>query len=180
MQLTLIAALTWPGRVIGRDGKLPWKLPADMARFKDLTTGHAVLMGRKTWDSLPEKFRPLPDRYNLVMSRQTPLNPRGADKVRSIEEAVEKARRWFDMREDQGEPVPKDPQLFVIGGAEIYALALPLAKRMALTFVHHPFEGDALFPEFDLATWTAEGVGFRREPGPPAFDYEFVDLTRNA
>jgi dihydrofolate reductase len=179
LNLTLIAALTWPGRVIGKDGALPWKLPADMARFKQLTTGHAVLMGRKTWESLPEKFRPLPDRYNLVMSRQTPLNPRGADKVRSVEEAIERARRWFDMREDNGEANPADPQLFVIGGAEIYALALPLAKRLALTFIHHPFDGDARFPDFDLAAWKAERVALRREAGPPAFDYEFVELSKS-
>lgn len=178
MKLTLIAALSWPGRVIGKDGGLPWKLPADMQRFKQLTTGHAVLMGRKTWDSLPEKFRPLPDRYNLVLSRQTPLNPKGADKVRSVEEGIERARRWFDMREDQGEEIPKDPQCFVIGGAQVYELALPLAKRMQLTLVHHRFEGDAKFPDFDLNDWKAERVDFRREPGPPAFDYEFMDLNR--
>jgi dihydrofolate reductase len=178
LKLTLIAALTWPARVIGRDGGLPWRLPGDLKRFKALTTGHAVLMGRKTWDSLPEKFKPLPDRYNLVLSRQTPLNPRGADKVRRVEEAIEKARRWFDMREDQGEAVPADPQLFVIGGAQVYELALPLAKRLSLTLIHHPFEGDALFPAFDLKAWQAERIGFLREPGPPAFDYEFLDLSR--
>lgn len=178
MKLTLISALTWPGRVIGKDGGLPWKLSADLKRFKQLTTGHAVLMGRKTWDSLPEKFRPLPDRYNLVLSRQTPLNPRGATKVRSVEEAVEKAGRWFDMREDQGHALPPDPQLFVIGGAQAYELALPLAKRLALTLIHHPFEGDAQFPGFDLKDWNAERIAFLREPGPPAYDYEFLDLTK--
>ncbi len=178
MKLTLIAALTWPGRVIGRDGGLPWRLPEDLKRFKQLTSGHAVLMGRKTWDSLPEKFRPLPDRYNLVLSRQTPLNPKGATKVRSVEEAVEKARNWFDRREDQGEPVPADPQLFVIGGAQVYEQALPKAKRLALTLIHHPFEGDARFPELDLAAWKAERIAFLRSGGDPAFDFEFVDLTK--
>lgn len=178
MKLTLIAALSWPSRVIGKDGGLPWKLSADLKRFKQLTTGHAVLMGRKTWDSLPEKYRPLPDRFNLVLSRQTPLNPRGATKVRSLEEAVEKARNWFDMREDQGEDVPADPQLFVIGGAQVYELALPKAKRLALTLIHHPFDGDAQFPAFNLADWQAERVAFLREDGPPAFDYEFLDLTK--
>lgn len=178
MKLTLIAALTWPGRVVGRDGGLPWRLPEDLKRFKALTTGHAVLMGRRTWDSLPEKYRPLPGRYNLVLSRQTPLEPRGADKVRSLEEAVEKARNWFDRREDQGEAVPAEPQLFVMGGAQVYGLAYPKAQRLCLTLIHHPFEGDARFPEFDPSAWKAERVGFRREAGPPAFDYEFVDLSR--
>jgi dihydrofolate reductase len=178
VKVTLIAALTWPGRVIGKEGLIPWKLSADMKRFKDLTTGHAVLMGRKTWDSLPEKFRPLPERYNLVLSRQTPLNPKGADKIRSVEEGIEKARNWFDRREDQGEPIPPDPQCFIIGGAEVYALALPLAKRLQLTFIHHPFEGDAHFPHFDLNAWKMDRLDFLREPGPPAFDYEFIQLDK--
>lgn len=178
MQISILAALTWPGRVIGKGGALPWNLPADLRRFKALTSGHAVLMGRRTWDSLPQAFRPLPERYNLVMSRQTLFEPRGADKVRSVEEAAEKARNWFDRREDAGERIPSDPRLWVIGGAEIYSLALPLVERMALTFVHYPFEGDARFPAFDLAEWRVERVGFCREVGPPAFDYEFVDLSR--
>jgi dihydrofolate reductase len=178
MNITLISALTWPGRVIGKDGHLPWKLPADMARFKALTMGHAVLMGRKTWESLPPKFRPLPGRLNLVLSRQSDHRATGATDVRNLEQAVEKARMWYDMRESQGEDVPQDAQLFVIGGAQVYELALPRADRLCLTFVHHAFEGDARFPAFDLAAWKAEKVAFLREPGPPAFDFEFVDLTK--
>ena len=178
MKISLIAALTWPGRVLGKDGALPWRLSADLQRFKALTMGHAVLMGRKTWESLPAKARPLPGRLNLVLSRQSDHRATGATDVRSLEQAVDKARLWYDMRESQGEAVPADAQLFVIGGAQVYALALPKADRLCLTLIHHPFDGDAHFPDLDLKAWTMGPVDFRRESGPPAFDYEFVDLRR--
>lgn len=112
-------------RVIGRDGGLPWHLPTDLARFKELTTGGTVVMGRKTWDSLPPRFRPLPGRRNVVISRN------GCDAP--------------DVRRTVGEAVEGD--CFVIGGGEVYAQALPLADRVYATEVAGAVEGDALFPE---------------------------------
>jgi dihydrofolate reductase len=174
-ELGVIAGLTWPGRVIGKDGGLPWRLPADLKRFKALTTGHAVLMGRKTWDSLPEKFRPLPDRLNLVLTRKGDWKARGAVAVRSLDEATERARLWFDMRESQEEHLPADPTLWAIGGAAVFEMALPKADKLALTLVHQAIEGDTLFPEIDLAAWRRQSAEKHEENGIP---YEFVDLTR--
>jgi dihydrofolate reductase len=129
------------GRVIGKDGALPWHLPEDLAHFKSKTSGHFVLMGRKTWDSLPSKFRPLPGRVNIVMSR-TPaaLNlPAGTHGVSSIEEALTIVERL-------GKP---DQMLWCIGGAELYAAGLPLCDELHLTLVRGYHEGDARFPHFE-------------------------------
>jgi dihydrofolate reductase len=178
MPLTLIAALTWPGRIIGKDNALPWALPADLKRFKALTMGHAVLMGRKTWESLPAKFRPLPGRLNLVLTRKPDWRGVGAMQVHSLDQAEERARMWFDQREDQGETLPKDPSLFVIGGAEVFALALPKAKRLALTLIEHPFPGDVKFPALDLAQWKEAAREPHHQKGEVSFDFAFVDYTR--
>ena len=111
-------------RAIGRDGDLPWRLPTDLRRFRELTSGGTVVMGRKTWDSLPPRFRPLPDRRNVVVSRN------GCDAP--------------DVRRSVGEAVTGD--CFVIGGGEIYAQALPLADRVYATEVEGEVDGDAFFP----------------------------------
>lgn len=178
MPLTLISAMTWPGRVIGRGGALPWVLPADLKRFRALTLGHAVLMGRRTWESLPPKFRPLPDRLNLVLTRKPDWRGPGAMQVHSLEQAQERARLWFDQREDQGQDLPPDPSLFVIGGAETYALALPQAKRLALTLIHHPFQGDVHFPEWDPSLWTEQAREQHHHDGEVSFDFAFADYRR--
>ncbi len=114
-------------RVIGRDGGLPWRLPTDLRRFKELTTGGTVVMGRKTYESLPEPFRPLPNRRNVVVSRNGCDAP---EVCRSVEEAL-------------GE------DCFVIGGGEVYAQALPLAERVYATEVDADVEGDAFFPPLE-------------------------------
>lgn len=116
MGVTLIWAQSTSG-VIGRDGGIPWSLPEDVARFKDLTIGHTVVMGRLTWESLPARFRPLPGRRNVVLTRNPEYHAEGADVVTSIEAAV------------------ADPDTWVIGGAEIYHLAMPLANRCEVTEV---------------------------------------------
>jgi dihydrofolate reductase len=103
--------------VIGRDGGIPWRLPEDQARFKDLTMGHTVVMGRLTWESLPAKVRPLPGRRNVVVTGQTGYPAEGADVVASFDDAL------------------TDDDLWVIGGAQIYALALPIATRCEVTEV---------------------------------------------
>ena len=111
-ELVLIAAMA-RGRVIGREGRLPWHLPEDLAHFRAATRGHAVVMGRKTWDSLPARFRPLPGRRNLVVTRNPAWHAEGADVAQSLDEALAR--------------VSGDDRVFVIGGAELYATALPLA-----------------------------------------------------
>ncbi len=114
-------------RVIGRDGDLPWRLPTDLRRFKELTAGGTVVMGRRTWDSLPPRFRPLPGRRNVVVSRNGCDAP---EVCRSVDEAL------------QGD-------CFVIGGGELYAQALPHADRVHATEIEIDVEGDAFFPALD-------------------------------
>ncbi len=138
--LILIAAVA-KNRVIGKDNTLIWNIPEDMAHFKALTAGHTVVMGRKTWESLPPRFRPLPGRRNIVITRQTGYTAPGADIADSIENALQLASTADGV--------------FVIGGAEIYAQALPLANRLELTEVDLEPEGDAWFPEFSGNDWQA-------------------------
>jgi dihydrofolate reductase len=137
MTLNLIFARARNG-VIGKDNTLPWHLPEDLAHFKQTTLGQPVVMGRKTWESLPPKFRPLPGRTNIVVTRQTDWQAEGAVVAHSIKEAVEHC--------------PADSQVWVIGGAEVYALAMPLASRAVVTEIDADFEGDAFAPTFD-ASW---------------------------
>jgi dihydrofolate reductase len=133
MQLGLIFARARNG-VIGNAGGLPWHLPEDMAHFKQVTLGSAVIMGRRTWESLPERFRPLPGRTNIVVTRQPDWNAPGATRAASLPEAIAACAG--------------ESQAWVIGGAEIYALALPLAHVAEVTEIESDFEGDAFAPPF--------------------------------
>ena len=135
--IALIAAVA-RNRVIGRNNELIWQLPGDMRHFRETTRGRPVLMGRRTWESLPEKFRPLPGRRNVVISRNPHYAATGAELAGSLAEAIEKAGAG---------------ELFVIGGAELYAQALPLAGRLYLTEIAAEFAGDAFFPAFSLDEW---------------------------
>lgn len=132
-----MTALIWAqstSGVIGRDGGIPWRLPEDMTRFKDLTIGHTVVMGRRTWESLPPKFRPLPDRRNVVLTRNPHYRAEGADVVTELEEALAVPNTW------------------VIGGSEIYHLAMPAATRCEVTEVEIDLrldDDDALAPMLD-------------------------------
>ena len=133
MTVGLIWAQSTSG-VIGRDGGIPWRLPEDLARFKELTMGHTVVMGRRTWESLPRSVRPLPGRRNIVLTRNPDYQADGADAVTSIEAAL------------------TEPQTWVIGGSEIYHLALPAATRCEVTEVEIDLrleDDDALAPMLD-------------------------------
>jgi dihydrofolate reductase len=137
--ITLIAAMS-RNACIGKDGSLPWRIPEDMAHFKEITMGHPVLMGRKTWESIPEKFRPLPGRQNIVVTRQdTYTLPENVERASSVEEAL-----LMHATED----------IFVIGGAEVYRAAMDQADRLEITHVNQTVEGDAFFPDIDAAIWT--------------------------
>ena len=125
--------------VIGRDNRLPWRLRDDLQQFKRRTLGHPVIMGRKTWESLPDAFRPLPGRRNIVISRNSAYEAPGATLAGSLDEAVR-------LTQD-------DAEVFVIGGAEIYRQALPLAQRLYLTEVAQDFAADVFFPEFGAREW---------------------------
>ncbi len=132
MELGLIFARSRNG-VIGKDGGLPWHLPEDLAHFKSVTQGCPVIMGRKTWDSLPARFRPLPGRRNIVVTRQVAWQAPGAERAGSLEEAIRLAS--------------DAPRAWVIGGAELYRLALPRASVAEVTEIAQDFDGDAFAPE---------------------------------
>jgi dihydrofolate reductase len=130
--LTLIWAQDANGD-IGKDGTLPWHLPEDMARFRELTMGATVVMGRITWESLPERFRPLPGRRNLVLTRSPEWAAEGAERVASLEAAVELA----------------GAELWVIGGGQVYSAAMPHADRLVVTELATAFDGDTAAPQVD-------------------------------
>jgi dihydrofolate reductase len=158
--LTLIAAVAKNG-VIGQDNRLPWHLPADLRHFKALTTGHTVIMGRKTWESLPEKFRPLPGRQNIVVTRNAAYRAEGAVVVASLPAALAAAQ---------------SEEAFVIGGAELYLAALPLADRLQLTEIDAAFDGDTLFPASDPRQWREVAREAHRDEA--GLDYAFVTYER--
>jgi len=135
MRLSLIVAMS-ENRVIGRGGQLPWRLSADLRRFKQLTMGHHLIMGRKTWESIG---RPLPGRTSLVISRQPDYRVDGAEVVPNLPQAILRAEG--------------DDEAFVIGGGEIYQQALPLVGRVYLTMIHASVEGDTRFPELAADQW---------------------------
>lgn len=134
MQLALIAAVA-RNRVIGRDNDLVFRDPADQRHFREATLGCPVIMGRRTWQSLPPRFRPLPGRRNLVVSRDPGFDAPGAEVATGLQAALAR--------------VQDAPRVFVIGGAQLYAQALPLAQRLVLTEVDADLDGDSRFPEWD-------------------------------
>ncbi len=159
--LAIVAARARNG-VIGRDGALPWRLKSDMALFKATTLGKPVIMGRKTWDSLPKK--PLPGRTNIVLSRDGTFEPKGALACERFQEALAIAR---EQAEEDGAT-----EVCVIGGVALFELALPKARRLYLTEVETEAQGDVSFPSFDEAAWRET----RREPHLAADgdDYAFT------
>jgi dihydrofolate reductase len=161
LPLALVVARARNG-VIGREGKLPWRLKSDMALFKAVTWDKPVIMGRKTWDSLPKK--PLPGRLNIVLSRDGAFAPETALVCERFQEAVDIGREHAE--EDGAEEV------CVIGGAALYALALPKARRLYLTEVEADVEGDARFPAFDEGAWRE--VRRERHPAGEHDDYDFT------
>jgi len=158
--LSVIAALA-DNRVIGIDNRLPWRLPADLQHFKRITMGKPMIMGRKTWESLPGR---LPGRPHVVVTRDQAYRADGAEVVHSLEQAL---ATYADAEE-----------LMLVGGANLYAQALPLASRLYLTYVHSSPTGDAFFPELDLQQW----LEIAREPGQldekNRIPHTFVTLQR--
>ena len=160
--LSIIAAVSDNG-VIGRDNQLPWRMPADLAHFKRLTIGKPIIMGRRTWESLPGL---LPHRTHVVVTRDRDYVVEGGLVVHSIKEA-------FDLVGDVDE-------MMVVGGANLYAQALPLASRMYLTIVHDHFDGDTAFPDYEEGEWqeVARESHAADERNPHAFS--FLTLERRA
>ena len=160
MALNLIYACADNG-VIGRDNALPWHLPEDLKRFKALTMGHTIVMGRKTYDSIG---RPLPGRRNIVVTRNAKLELPGCEIAYSLEDAQ---RLCVGVE-----------QIFLIGGAQLYADALPSADRLIVTEIDADFEGDAHFPAPDPKVWHEVARETHHSPAPNDFDYAFVTYER--
>ena len=158
--VTIIAAVG-RNRALGKDNDLIWHIPADLRRFKSLTRGHHVIMGRKTFESLG---RPLPKRTNIIVSRNPDYKAEGCIVVNSLEKALVITQ--------------SDPNPFILGGAEIYKQALSFADAMDLTYVHEDFEADAFFPEFDPQEWELTGQeDFKKDDENP-YDYSFVQYKK--
>ena len=133
--LSIIVAVG-EGNVIGKENRLIWHLPRDMRHFKETTTGHYIIMGRKTFES---NGRPLPNRTNVIITRDKNYKAEGCVVVHTLEDAIKLAK--------------DDPEAFIIGGGVIYELAMPLIDRIYLTQIHHKFEGDTYFPEINMDEW---------------------------
>ena len=157
-RISLIAAVARNG-VIGSDNALPWRLPEDMRHFKALTLGHPVIMGRKTWESIG---RPLPGRRNIVVSRNPEFSAAGCETAASLDQALAACRGTAE-------------EAFVIGGAEIYTLAMPRAQRLHLTEIHADYPGDAHFPEVDRALWKETARERHRTGAGLEFDFTVYD-----
>ncbi len=168
--IVLVAAVARNG-VIGRAGGLAWHIPEDMAHFKAVTAGGTVIMGRSTWESIPQRFRPLPGRRNIVLSRQTGFKAPGAEIAASVEAGLAMA-----LKSPTDAPAPAT--VFVIGGAQVYAAALPLAHRLELTEIQHDFEGDAHFPEGWRQQFEEASRRRVRTAAPNGFDIDFVSYQR--
>ena len=164
LEIVLVVARADNG-VIGRDGALPWRLPADLRRFKAMTVGKPIVMGRKTFDSIG---RPLPGRHNIVLTRQADWRVEGVTVVPNLAEAI--AAAGLDPR-------ARADALMVIGGADVYAQALPLASRVELTEVHVDAEGDTRLPDFGAELWR-EVARERHEADGDAPAHSFVTLLR--
>ncbi|QDL55205.1 dihydrofolate reductase [Rhodoferax aquaticus] len=162
MRLHLIYACAANG-VIGIKGTLPWHLPEDLAHFKRTTLGCPVIMGRKTWDSLPPKFRPLPGRTNVVVTRQTDWSESGAQRASDMHSALQFCEH--------------SPDVWVIGGAQLYALAEPLAHTAVVTEIDTAFEGDAFAPTLGAA-WRE--TTRERHVAASGLPFSFVTYTRNS
>ncbi|HEX4199679.1 MAG TPA: dihydrofolate reductase [Caulobacteraceae bacterium] len=165
VQLTLGPVARARNGVIGKDGALPWRLKTDLANFKTLTLGKPVIMGRKTWDSLPR--RPLPGRTNIVLTRDGSFEPKGAVRSEDFSEALQIAR---EQAEEDGAN-----EVLVIGGAALFALALPKAARIYLTEVEAEVPGDVVLPPFDEGRWVE--VSREAHPAGDGDEHPFVFRT---
>ena len=167
MKVSLIVAVSQNG-MIGKDNDLIWHLPKDMKFFKDTTMGHHVIMGRKNFESIPHKFRPLPNRTNIVITRQSDYKAEDSIVVNSVEESLKVAK-------SNGEN-----EAFIIGGGQIYKLAVDagIADKIYLTKIHHSFDGDTFFPELS-SDWIKTNKIENKTDEKHRYSYDFITLEKN-
>lgn len=159
--LTLVAAMG-KNRAIGLDGRMPWHLPAELQHFKKVTMGKAIVMGRKTWQAIG---RPLPGRQNIVVSRNSGFRAEGVDLATSLEDAIE---------------ISRSDEVMIIGGGQLYALALPHAQRMVLTLIDIEPEADTWFPEWDAEEWSQESEEYFPIDDNNQLAYRIIELSRSS
>ncbi|OGK15278.1 hypothetical protein A2774_02485 [Candidatus Roizmanbacteria bacterium RIFCSPHIGHO2_01_FULL_39_12c] len=174
----MIAAIS-ENRVIGKDNKLLWQIPEDLERFKKLTQGHAVIMGRKTFESLPKKHKPLPNRINIIVTRNKKYSNHASinrliDTIvaGSIEDAITIAKKY--EKKSRFAQASRDKEIFIIGGSQIYEQAIKYADKLYLTIVKGKFEGDAYFP--DYSEFKKEAV--KKESSNEKYQYVFLELDK--
>ncbi len=160
MKLTLIAAMD-PNRVIGKDNDLIWHFPKDLKHFKTKTSGHSIVMGRKTYESVG---KPLPKRRNIVITRQKDYSAQGIEVVNSLEEALSLTKG--------------EDEVYIVGGAEVYKLALSKADRMELTFIEKEYEGDSFFPNWDESNWEITSTERHEADESHEAPFTFVQVNR--
>ena len=165
MKISIIVAVA-PNNVIGKDNTLIWHLPADMKYFKEKTTNHCIITGRKNYESIPEKFRPLPNRTNIVITRQKEYKAPGAIIVDTLEKAIAKAKE-----------IEKE-EIFIIGGGEIFKQSMDITDRLYLTKVEGNFEGDVFFPVLNLKEWKEIYREDCKADEKNKYDYSFIILDR--
>jgi dihydrofolate reductase len=165
MKISIIVAVS-ENNIIGKDNTLIWHLPADMKYFKEKTTGHCIITGRKNYESIPEKFRPLPNRTNFVVTRQKEYLAPGAIICSSVELALEKAKTLNEQ------------EVFIIGGAEIYKQSIDLADKLYVTKIHQTFEGDVSFPEIDFNVWKETKTSFFNADDKNKYEYTFYEYEK--
>ena len=161
MTISMIAALS-ENRVIGKNNDLPWKLPDDMKFFMQKTQGHHTIMGRRNYDSIPLKFKPLPNRVNIVVTRQANFEAPGCTVVDSLEKGIEISRKNAES------------ETFIIGGAEIYTLGLPYARRLYLTEIRADIKGDTFFPPINMKEWRETSRQHHGKDERHAYEFDFV------
>jgi len=159
--ITVMAAIA-DNNALGKDNQLIWHLPGDLKRFKKMTLNHAVIMGRKTFDSLG---KPLPNRINIIITRDKNYKVEGCVVVHSLKEALKAATE-------------EDENPFILGGAEIYKQAMPFADILDLTFIHHKFEADVFFPKIDKTIWKETSREYFKADEKNKYDYSFVTFER--
>ena len=158
--ITVIAAVA-KNRALGKNNQLIWHLPADLKRFKQVTLGHHIIMGRKTFESLG---KPLPNRTTIIITRNKDYKQEGCIVVNSLSDAIEASK------------VDENP--YILGGAEIYKQALEIADKLDLTLVHHSFEADVFFPEIDSSIWRVKEKIDNKADEKNKYDYSFVTYIR--
>jgi len=159
--MIIMIAAAAENNALGKNNELVWHLPDDFKRFKQLTTGHHIIMGRKTFESFP---KPLPNRTHIIITNQENYHPENTIVVNSIEEAIGST--------------PKNEDVFIIGGGQIYNLGLPFTDKIELTKVHHSFEADTFFPEINQNEWQLATEEFHPKDEKHQFDYTYQTFIR--